>query len=147
VASVQEQREQLQRAKTARSAAIELQDYLDSLPPRESEVKVILAGGSGERSFVLPRAALDRTIEVLKSLGDGQAPSVLPMVKELSTGDVASLLGVSRQYVVRLIDDGRLPSRKVGNRRRVRVDEALRYLREDNRRRAQRLRDEMAETG
>ncbi len=147
MASVQEQREQLQRAKAARSAATELQEYLDSLPLSEPEVKVILASGSGERSFVLPRAALDRTIEVLESLGDGQEPSVLPMVKELSTGDVASLLGVSRQYVVRLIDDGRLPCRKVGNRRRVRVDEALRYLREDNRRRAQRLRDEMAEIG
>jgi len=147
MASVQEQREQLQRAKGARSAATELQEYLDSLPPSDPEVKVILAGGSRERSFVIPRAALDRTIEVLESLGDGQEPSVLPMVKELSTGDVASLLGVSRQYVVRLIDDGRLPCRKVGNRRRVRVGEALRYLREDNRRRAQRLRNEMAETG
>ena len=69
------------------------------------------------------------------------------MAKELSTGEIASLLGVSRQYVVRLIDDGRLPCRRVGNRRRVRSDEALRYLREDNRRRAQRLRDEMDETG
>lgn len=147
MASVQEQRDQLQRAKAARSAAVELQEYLDSLSLSEPEVKVILASGLGERSFVLPRAALDRTIEVLEALGDGQEPSVLPMAKELSTGEVANLLGVSRQYVVRLIDDGRLPCRKVGNRRRVRVDEALRYLREDNRRRARRLREEIAKAG
>ena len=143
VACVLEQRKQLQGAKSARSAATELQQYVDSLPSGEREVKLIVAGGAGEGSLVLPRVALDRLIEILESLGDGQEPSVLPMAKELSTGDVASLLGVSRQYVVRLIDDGRLPCRKVGNRRRVRIDEALRHLREDNQKRALRLRDEM----
>ena len=143
VASVQEQRKQLQGAKSARSAAAELQQYVDSLPSGEREVKLIVTDGSNEGSLVLPRVALDRLIEILESLGDGQEPSVLPMAKELSTGDVAALLGVSRQYVVRLIDDGRLPCRKVGNRRRVRIDEALRHLREDNQKRALRLRDEM----
>lgn len=144
MASVPEQREQLQRAKVARGAAVELQECLDALSDAEYEVKAVLAWGSGERSLVLPRAALDRMVEVLESLGDGQEPSVLPMAKELSTGEVATLLGVSRQYVVRLIDEGRLPFRRVGNRRRVRIDEALRYLRDDNRRRAERLRAEMA---
>jgi excisionase family DNA binding protein len=115
------------------------------VPVGEDDVKVVLVDAVGERSLVVPRVALDRTVEILNSLGDGQEPSVLPMAKELSTGEVASLLGVSRQYVVRLIDDGRLPCRKLGNRRRVRVDEALRYLREDTGRRAQRLRDEMVE--
>lgn len=147
MASVQKQREQLQRAKAARVSSAELREYLDTLSGCEAEVKVILVGDSGERSLLLPREALERTIEVLEALGDGQEPSVLPMAKELSTGDVASLLGVSRQYVVRLIDDGRLPCRKVGNRRRVRIEEALRFLREDNRRRTQRLRDDMVAAG
>lgn len=145
--SVQEQRKQLQRASEARTVAAELETYLEALASSEADVKVSLSGWAGDRVVTVPRVALDRLVEVLESLGDGQEPSVLPMAKELSTGEVANLLGVSRQYVVRLIDDGRLPCRKVGNRRRVRVDEALRYLREDNRRRAQRLRDEIAQAG
>lgn len=147
MASVQEQRRQLQRAQQARSAADELGTVLETVPPSEADVKLSLPGLAGDRTVTVPRVALDRLVEVLESLGDGQEPSVLPMAKELSTGEVGSLLGVTRQYVVRLIDDGRLPYRKVGNRRRVRVDEALRYLREDQRRRASRLRDEMARAG
>jgi excisionase family DNA binding protein len=144
---VQEQRRQLQRAREARAAVADLEAYLEGLAASDADVKVSLPGWSGDRVVTVPRVALDRLVEVLGSLGDGQEPSVLPVAKELSTGDVANLLGVSRQYVVRLIDDGRLPCRKVGNRRRVRVDEALRYLREDNRRRAQGLRDVIAKAG
>jgi excisionase family DNA binding protein len=147
MASLQEQRRQLQRARDAKSAAEELAVVLDALPPSEADVKVSLPGPAGGRAVAVPRVALERLVEVLESLGDGQAPSVLPMAKELSTGEVANLLGVSRQYVVRLIDDGRLPCRMVGNRRRVRVDEALQYLRADNRRRTQRLAEETARTG
>jgi excisionase family DNA binding protein len=61
------------------------------------------------------------------------------MAKELSSGELASLLGVSRQYAVRLLDEGRLPFRRVGNRRRVRLSDAVCYLREDDRRRSDRL--------
>lgn len=75
-------------------------------------------------------------MELLEALGWGRQPSVVPMAKELSTGELASLLGVSRQYAVRLLDEGRLPFRRVGNRRRVRLSDAVRYLREDDRRRA-----------
>ncbi|MGH9116699.1 MAG: excisionase family DNA-binding protein [Acidimicrobiales bacterium] len=83
-------------------------------------------------------------VEVLEALGDGREPSVVPMAKELSTGEVASLLGVSRQYTVRLLDDGRLPYRRVGNRRRVQLRDALAYMREDNRRRVDGLREAAA---
>ncbi len=145
--SVQEQRRQLQRAREAKTAADDLTVVLDALPTSDADVKVSVPSPSGDRVVAVPRVALDRLVEVLESLGDGQEPSVLPMAKELSTGEVANLLGVSRQYVVRLIDDGRVPCRMVGNRRRVRVDEALRYLRDDNRRRAQRLREEIATAG
>jgi excisionase family DNA binding protein len=72
---------------------------------------------------------------------------VVPSDRELTTGDVASLLGVSRQYAVRLVDDGRLPSHRVGNRRRVFLTDALAYLRSDDQRRARRLRQVMAEGG
>jgi excisionase family DNA binding protein len=81
-------------------------------------------------------------VEILEAFGDGQDPSVLPMAKELSSGELAGLLGVSRQYAVRLLDDGRIPYRRVGNRRRVLVGDALRYLRDDNRRRVERFRDQ-----
>jgi len=141
MASVAEQRKAVERARVAVAAAADLSSYLLSTGEGEQDMKLVVAGPGGDRVFAVPRVAVERLVEVLEALGDGQEPSVVPMMKELSTGDVASLLGVSRQYVVRLIDEGRLPCRRVGNRRRVRLDEALRYLREDNQRRAGRLRE------
>jgi excisionase family DNA binding protein len=42
----------------------------------------------------------------------------------LSTGEVAKLLGVSRQHVVNLVDRGDLPSTRVGTHRRIRRADA-----------------------
>ncbi len=143
MATLTEQRAAVQRARLARAAAVELELFLRS--DDESDLKMTVAGLAGDRTAMVPRAAVELLVEILDALGRGREPSVVPMAKELSTGEVAGLLGVSRQYVVRLLDDDKLPFRRVGNRRRVRLSDALRYLREDDRRRAERL-TEAAET-
>jgi excisionase family DNA binding protein len=147
MSSLKDQRDQLRQAASARSAAVELRHHLDAVPAGQTEIKMSLAGASSEPRFVVPRSALDRLVEILDAIGDGHEPCVVPSDRELSTGDVASLLGVSRQYAVRLVDDGRLPSRRVGNRRRVSLTDALAYLRRDDLRRSRRLRQVMVEGG
>lgn len=132
-----EQRKEIDAARLARAAARDVDDFL-AAGPAGADVKLRL---DGDRTVVVPRRALGLLAEALEALGDGQDPSVLPVTKELSTEDVAGLLGVSRQYVSRLLDDGRIPFRRVGNRRRILVADALAYRRADNRRRAERLRD------
>lgn len=128
------------RARVARSAAGELSDLLAGVGD-DVDVKVTVTGRDGERALSLPRAAVESLVEVLEALGNGREPSVVPTNAELSTGEVAGLLGVSRQYAVRLLDDGRLPFRRVGNRRRVPLRAVLAYLREDDRRRVGGLRE------
>lgn len=137
---ISEDRRKIDRARRARLASEDVLAVLEQLRP-DDEVKASFVGPNGEKMVTLPREALESLVEVLESLGDGKQPSVVPMAKELSTGDVASLLGVSRQYTVRLLDDGRLPYRRVGNRRRVQLSDALAYLREDSQRRVESLRD------
>ena len=128
------------RARSARTASREVRDLLEGVPA-DVELKATIVGRGGEHSLLLPRAAIELLVEVLDALGDGRQPSVVPMNTELSTGEVAGLLGVSRQYAVRLLDDGRLPFRRVGNRRRVPLRDVVRYLREDDSRRVERLRE------
>ena len=133
------EKERLDQARHARVSATDLLQLLNEASV--AEWKIVVASPTGDRALVVPRTALERFAEVLAALGDGNSPSVVPMATELSTGELAELLGVSRQYAVRLLDDGRLPSRRVGNRRRVALDDALTYLRCDDKRRQESLRD------
>jgi excisionase family DNA binding protein len=76
----------------------------------------------------VPAVAVRLLAEVLARLAGGQAVTLLPRHTELSTQQAADLLGVSRPYFVKLLEQGKLPHRKVGAQRRVRYGHLLRYL-------------------
>ncbi len=61
--------------------------------------------------------------------------TVLPNEEMLTTQAAAHFLNVSRQYLVRLVDNGQLPAVKVGSHRRLRASdvEAFRSARDRDR--------------
>jgi len=60
-----------------------------------------------------------------------------------ATQDVADYLNVSRPYVVKLIESGKLPARLVGTRRRVSFADLIKFDEEDRKTRRTAL-DELA---
>lgn len=81
---------------------------------------------SGERAE-LPGPAANALIEALTAVADGHDVMVIPADRDLTTGQAADLLGVSRQYLVRLLNDDAIPSYLVGSHRRVRLEDLLRF--------------------
>ena len=88
-----------------------------------------------EISALIEGKADDERVEVsvalLRALLDHSHGESERAEKWLSTQQVADILGVSRPFVVKLIDDGQLPAQRVGAHRRVRTGdlETYRYKR------------------
>ena len=91
----------------------------------------------------LPGKLVSFILRILQEAAQGNAVALVPIGSELTSQQAAALLNVSRPYVVRLMEEGKLPFRKVGTHRRVRTDDLLRFRRQVDAQRERAL-DEMA---
>lgn len=64
--------------------------------------------------------------QVLQAVARGHAVTVSSMPEELTTTAAAQLLGVSRPTLMRKVNAGEIPSRKVGSHTRLRTADVLR---------------------
>jgi len=85
-----------------------------------------LVGPDG-RQVELPDTVQELLLKVLKNLEEGKAVSIVAEHQDLTTQRAANLLGVSRPFLVRLLEDGLIPFHMVGSHRRVYLRDLLAY--------------------
>jgi len=87
--------------------------------------------GTKSKGVVVPESAIHVLVNTLSELGKGHRVQVVPMKEELTTQEAADFLKVSRPYLVRLLDEKKIPSRKVGTHRRVLYEDLQKYKEQD----------------
>jgi excisionase family DNA binding protein len=90
-----------------------------------STIKFITS--SGEEVIDLPETVLRVVRYVVHVMARGEAVSIVPVHKELTTQQAADLLNVSRQYLVRLLERGDIPFTRAGTHRRIRFGDLMEY--------------------
>ncbi len=112
---------------------------------------ITLTTDTGEHPTVeLPPSALRLIGQLLGAMSDGQPVVLMPAEQEFTTVEAANFLNVSRPFVIKEIEAGHLPHRKVGSHRRIAVGDLLAYAQKMRTRQASaldRLADNARELG
>lgn len=102
--------------------------------------------GQTATAIELPAALVTLLRSILTEFVRGNAVTALPVTAELTTRQAADLLNVSRPYLIGLLEQGRIPFRRVGTHRRVNLADLMKYKTEGAARRSVIL-DELVELG
>ncbi|MGN6084534.1 helix-turn-helix domain-containing protein [Trinickia sp.] len=95
---------------------------------RAARVALVEEGEHGDVARIdVPPATLRVLSKILAMMASQQTFLLYPADTELTTGQAADMLGVSRPYLIARLEAGELPFRKVGRHRRIRMEDVLAY--------------------
>jgi excisionase family DNA binding protein len=92
-----------------------------------------------DEQIELPAVAVRLLVELLSTLAEGNAVALIPIHAELTTQKSADLLGVSRPFLIKQLEQEVIPFRRVGTHRRIAFSDLMKYKREIDSKREQTL--------
>ena len=108
----------------AKEASRMLATHLKHLPDLRFQ---ILEDRKTVEKLVLPSAAIRMLFDILTEMAAGNAITLIPIHAELTTQQAADALNVSRPFLVSLLEEKKIPYRKVGTHRRILFEDLMRY--------------------
>ena len=83
--------------------------------------------GQETETIELPRSVVGLLMRILTEMSEGNAVTLMPIHAELTTQQAASILGVSRPFLVKQMRENLIPYRRIGTHRRVRFQDLMEY--------------------
>lgn len=113
---------------------------LTLLPPKGAEQQFTLLGErflkqgrvSEAKNARLPKELVELIDFVIDAWKHGQGVTVTAQSKFVTTQEAANLIGCSRQHVVSLMEMGKIPGRKIGTHRRIKLEHVLHFISEED---------------
>jgi excisionase family DNA binding protein len=118
-------KEEVELAKAAQRCIVSALDH-----SRAVNIAIVEDGGENLADsplLRLPPKVLRLMADLLGALAEGKAVTIMPKELDVTTQEAAMFLNISRPYLVRLLEDGKIPFHKVGTHRRIRFEDVVQY--------------------
>jgi len=109
--------------KLAQESYSSLISAIEQLKSDQAEIEI----EETREKIILPVKALKLLGEILKAMSQGKLISIVPQATELTTQSAAEILGCSRPYLVKLLEEGKIDYTKVGKHRRIKYEDVIDY--------------------
>lgn len=107
----------------------------------ETTLEVIRDREQPREPITLTPAIAQTFLEVLRLISSGSGFLMIPVTAELTTQQAADLLNVSRPFLIKLLEEKKMPFHRVGRHRRVRAEDLFAYKEQRDRGRSAALAD------
>jgi excisionase family DNA binding protein len=122
-----------------KAVANQLRTLLAAHMDHGGKLRVLEEGARSPVELVLTPTISKLLMEVLRHISSGDAVTLVPVSKMLTTQQAADVLNVSRPYLIALLEKGDIEFELVGRHRRIKAETLFAYKRARSERRSKAL--------
>ena len=93
----------------------------------KASLKLRVADEEQAEPIELPAGAVALLVSILEAMATGRGVTIIPEDAELTTVQAAEVLNASRPFLIKLLEEEKIPYRKVGKHRRIRMEDVMTY--------------------
>ena len=112
-----------QEAAIARVSGQALSRYARAKAP----LKLCVTDAGQAEPIELPAGAVALLMDILTAMAAGHGVTLIPENAELTTVQAAEILNVSRPFLIQLLEEDKIAYHKVGQHRRIRMEDVIAY--------------------
>jgi excisionase family DNA binding protein len=110
-----------------KEAANNLRTMLAAVARAETKLKILDERTKEPTEIALTPALSGLLMDLLRHIGKGDAATLVPVSRMLTTQQAADILNVSRPFLISLLDKGDIEHTLVGRHRRIKADHLFAY--------------------